>query len=54
VAAWSAAVVALCIVALLLARRWNRWIVYMVALPVVGVVLFQTFEAVADLNPVAY
>lgn len=54
VAAWSAAVVALCVVALLLARRWNRWIVYLVALPVVGVVLFQAFEAVADLSPVAY
>jgi sortase A len=54
VVAWSAAVVALCAVALVLARRWNRWIVYLVALPVVGVVLFQAFEAVADLSPVAY
>ena len=54
VVAWSAAVVALCAVALVLARRWNRWIVYLLALPVVGVVLFQAFGAVADLSPVAY
>jgi sortase A len=54
VLAWSAAVLALCAVAWLLARRWNRWLVYLVALPVVGVVLFQAFEAVAQLSPVAY
>jgi sortase A len=54
VVAWSAAVVVLCAVALVLARRWNRWIVYLVALPAVGVLLFRAFEAVADLSPVAY
>lgn len=54
VMAWSAAVIALCVAALVLARRWNRWIVYLLALPVVGVTLFQAFGAVANLNPVAY
>lgn len=54
VAAWSAAVLALCALALVLARRWNPWMVYLLALPVVGVTLFQAFEAVAELSPVAY
>jgi sortase A len=54
VAAWSAAVLALCAVAVVLARRWNPWVVYVLATPVVGVVLFQAFGAVAELSPVAY
>jgi sortase A len=51
---WSAVVVAL-VAAVMVLRRWvNRWIVYALSVPVFGVVLFQAFEAVAALSPVAY
>jgi len=51
---WSAVVVAL-VAAVMVLRRWvNRWIVYALSVPVFAVVLFQAFEAVAALSPVAY
>jgi sortase A len=55
---WSAVVLALGAVAWLLARRrpqwWLRALIYVAATPVIGLALFQAFEAVADLSPVAY
>lgn len=52
--AWSAAVLAVVALALMAARRWNRWLVYAVATPVGLVLLFFAFGAVSDLSPVAY
>jgi sortase A len=58
VAAWSAVVLALGACAWLLARGRQRWwvrgLVYLAAAPLVGLALFQSFQAVAALSPVAY
>ncbi len=54
---WSAAVVVAGLAAWWIAqrRRWQwRLAIYLVASPVVGYLLFRSFEAITALNPVAY
>ena len=55
VIAWSAAILAVCAVALLAAHRWRRWrwAFYLLAVAPVGLLLFEAFGAVTDLSPVA-
>lgn len=54
---WSAGVLAAAIAAWWLAHK-RRWVwqlaIYVVATPVVGFLLFRSFEAITALNPVAY
>lgn len=51
---WGAIVLALGVVAMLVGRRFPRWIVYPLAAPFIGIALFRAFEAVSALSPVAY
>ena len=53
---WSGALLVACALVLLAAHQWRRWrwAFYLLAVAPVGFLLFQSFEAVTNLSPVAY